>query len=247
MLVSCFVFSGLSIATAVNYQSMNCISKSLELSPAVTDKLNAETEEFSVYNDAKFQFIYNLKKNSSKNYTVTVTRRDDDFNAYPVQFIYNLIIVSDNRVYTVAKYVLLKPGQKSVTVNETMPDEIQSVKTQSYGIKFPPLTEFKEDNSLMDMAFNLKLKYHDRNWFTSYFRNPHIEYTVERRDHKDMDCNVVLKRAITLFHDKIPASVEWTGFGIEKGNHDSEGTVFGIDGLTGFQTHPDEYYLQFHK
>ena len=228
------VFATVTTPSSASSESMNNARNSLPLG--------------SVYNDAKFGFDF-TKTNTSK-YTVTVKRKDDDFNNYTTQFIYTVTYSVEGRVFTATKYVLLEIGQKSVTINDSVNGKVQSVKSESYGIKFPSLDDITTDTSISDAVFNLKTEMYDYIWINRVlFRNtPYISYDFYRRDGKKMDCQVTIRRNIIAKLDNGLSDNSWAHLNIEPNTSLKTGKIYSFKmDLESYQTSPDEYYLEFRK
>lgn len=207
----------------------------------------------SIYHDAKLDFKLDLNPNKHE-YTITLTRKDDDFNKYYIMLIYNVIVKDANSPYpaNINDYITIEPNTKSTTVTRHLlaSQTFLQVKEQSYGIKFPPFTEIKGDPSLPDTFFNLCLKYRDPQlkWET-----PCVDYYFYRRDNKPMDCKVILRRPVVTVGSNGKVEKEWLTFTLDPTTSSSKG-ITSKKGLKEFFTvfrdplvSPEEYYIQFVK
>ena len=188
-LVGCLFCCGIGTVSATTITPYSTVSAGM-------NSAENSSSSGSVYNDAKFGF--NFTKNNTSKYTVTVKRKDDDFNNYTAQFIYNVVYSVEGRVFTATKYALLEAGQKSVTITDSVNGKIQNVKSESYGIKFPPLNDMNNDTSISDTAFNLKTGMNDYIWLNRVLLRctPYIDYVFYRRDGKSMDCQTTIRQNI---------------------------------------------------
>jgi hypothetical protein len=194
-------------------------------------------EEASIYHDAMFSFDY--KKIGTHNYTAKVTRKNNVFDKFAVKFIYQIIVLNgDHSDRLITKYVFLHPGEKSAEVKETITGEILDLNDANYGIKFPILDYKNTDIKSMDIrdaVYNLKLEYYS-GWYTYYI--------FTNRQLQALDSPVTLKRCLNLQTEVGPQSV-WETFVLEKGSWKKYDYVTWENKITGYQTNPDEYYLQF--
>lgn len=231
LLLLCVVGSSMPLAAAAN----------LDHSPSIVKDMNelGSGDHGRIYNDAKFNFAF--KKTGNNNYTVTVARRDHTFDSHGVQFIYNIIIEnSEHKIITLPKYVFLNPGQPSMNYTEKVYGNIVNVKSESYGIRFPPMNDYEMNTSIHDSVFNLKLVYNYK-WFSASY----IDYNLTNLE-KPLNCPVTIRHAIHLsLKDNPFEEIEWASFKLSPGQAFKEGYLIWDTDLKGFQSHPDEYYIQF--
>lgn len=203
-----------------------------------------------IYNDNKFDFTFTpIKDNKGviSSYNVSISRKDSTFKNYPVQFIYQILVIdTSHKVNLVTKYLYLSAGEDKVTETEKLyyGEKLEGLQSGNYGIKFP-ITQYQNYNnmdlSIRDAAFNLKLDYHYRWWP----RNSGFDFKFTNRDNIYLNCPVTIKRAITLHFKDIPSYTEWFTYTIKSGTTHTKGFKKFDHELTAFETTADDYYLQF--
>ena len=210
--------------------------------------LSDTNEGKSIFTDNKFNFIFKpIKDNKGviTNYNVTVSRKDHSFDNYPVQFIYQIVIIdATHKLKIVPKYVYLNANQNEVTETEVInsKERFEDLQSGTYGVKFPKISHTQEDTdlSIRDALFNLKLVYHHK-----WVKKSGLDMKFFTRDNVALNCPVTLKRAVTLHFKDIAPYSTWMTFTLNTGStHLNKFKSFGHE-LTSYSTSPDEYYLQF--
>lgn len=197
----------------------------------------------TIYNDAKFGLKYAVNNNTV---TITVARKDDTFNNQTVQFTYNFYLKNNRESYLQPNYIILNPGENSKTVNVSLHGaKLIEIPKYMYGIRFIPQSLMPEYTGIRDDQYELRLEVLSRNWFTNMFVDSHVKYNFYNRNNKSIDCDVIIKRYVTMTFDGGNTETKWASFLLPKGKTEIQDQTLYRDHLNGIITSPTDYYFQF--